>query len=413
MSDIFQLARPKKGAAQAEQDPFARHGLMGNPFPEPGLDRGVLYSGHMEEELKRIDEWLDRIQRTENGDSVVPLAIRGAIGVGKTHLVKSIQDGLQTRQDNTFVSRKALTDESMKNLLLATLLLHSLPPGDERIRPAEESSTVPLLDRLVMAERLQDRQKSIKDALEGLGTASPIYIPLRRLFEMRGARGESEMRRHLATWLLRGHTTPGQRSKIGVPHALEGEGQAVRAVADLMRIAQAAGLLRVWFVLIDQLEELFRPNVIGAGRRARFLTDLRLLIDLAYEGAPIAVLVAWNTEVHLQSGASEDPLQHEYRALWRRLADPVDLPGLRESDIWPFAESYLEVAQGLPGREAGRQRFIEQLSASTSAVAEKLRRETEAKLGTERFMTARVLHHWRMMAEEVSRRPFAFKSPKL
>lgn len=405
MSSVFQLGRPKGALARSEKSRFEQHGLVGNPFPEPGLDRGVLYSGHMTEELERINGWLDETQRLAVGKPVSPMAIRGTIGVGKTHLLKAIQNGLETGEQGIFVCRRALTEGGMKNLLLANLLLESLPPGDESIPLDRASSSVPLLDRLVVAERMMDRRGDIQKILNNLGSESSLRAPLQKLFAIPDARTEAETRKLLAIWLKRGHTTPVQRNKIGVTNALEGEGQAVRAVADLMRVAQGAGLLKVWFVLLDQLEELFRPNVITPGRRARFLTDLRFLVDLAYEGAPIAVLVAWNTEIAVPTGSQDDPLQREYRALWRRLADPVDLPGLPEKHIWPFAQAYLEAAQALPGRDVERKRFIEQLELLTPVVTEKLKSDQEAKLGAERFMTARVLHHWRLTAEELSQKP--------
>ncbi len=401
MSRVFQLGRPKGPSESSERARFERHGFVGNPFPEPGLERGVLYSGHMEGELERINTWLERTQNLALGDPVTPLAIRGTIGVGKTHLLKAIQDGLEAGGERIFVCRRALTEESMKNLLLATLLLHSLPEGDRQtpLRP-EMSSQIPLLDRLVSAERLLHHRNAIHEAMERLGSESPLRAPLQKLIGMKDTRAEAEARKLLATWLLRGPTTPAQRGKIGVSSALDGEGQAVRAVADLLRMGQAAGLVKVWFVLLDQLEELYRPHVITPGRRARFLTDLRLLIDLAYEGAPIAVLLAWNTEVALVSGSAEDRLQQDYRALWRRLGTTIDLPGLKEKDIWPFAQAYLDAAPKVSGRDRERKAFQDGLQSSIAEVVATLKNDKEARLGPEHLMTARVLHHWRQLAHQ-------------
>jgi hypothetical protein len=382
-------------------DSFAATGYAGNPFPEPGLDTGALFVEHMPAQVRRLDAWVTDVlvstdlKRPTSGP-VRPLAIRGSIGVGKTHLLKTLERDL-SRRDRVAVVRKNLPEEGMDRLLLATLLLGSLPHGDTDVDLPQTPSALPLLDRIVVVARDGAVAREVRELVEGLA-GSLIARPLLRIIGEQDRAHEAELRAWLSRWLLRGHTTPIQRSKLGLAKPLEGEGQAIRAVADLMRVARAARQVQAWFVLVDQLEDLWRSGVIGPGRRARFLTDVRSFVDLGLEGAPIAVLLAWNTEVT----AREDKIETEYQALWRRLGDPLDLPGLEEKDVWPFAEEYLKHAQRLEGELARRKHFREMLKQSARQVGIVLRDDPRARLSPQSFASYRVLHHWREAAARVA-----------
>jgi hypothetical protein len=383
------------------RDPFAPTGYVGNPFPEPGLDTGALYIEHMPDQVKKLDAWVTDVLRTTDLDRprsgpVRPLAIRGSIGVGKTHILKALERDLAQR-DLVAVVRKNLPEEGMDRLLLATLLLGSLPHGDIEVDLPRTPSALPLLDRIVVVARSGAFSRQVRETLEGL-SGSLISRPLLRIIGEQDRAREADLRAWFSRWLLRGHTTPIQRSKLGLAKPLEGEGQAIRAVADLMRTARAARQVQTWFVLIDQLEDLWRSGVISPGRRARFLTDARSFVDLGLEGAPIAVLLAWNTLVT----ASEDRIETEYQALWRRLGDPLDLPGLEGKDVWPFAEEYLKHAQRREGEIEHRKRFKEQLRLRTENVKRALRSDQKARLSPQSFASYRVLHHWREEAARVA-----------
>ena len=175
-------------------------------------------------------------------------------------------------------------------------------------------------------------------------------------------------------------TTAAQRAKLGLYGVLEGEGQAIRAIGDLLRLARAANIVRVWFVMIDQLEELWREGVITPSRRARFLTDVRLLVDQALEGAPIAVLLAWNTTTNApQSDDTSEHMQRDYLALWQRLGDPVDLPLLRKSDICPFAEAYLKhVDVTKEASDQKKKKLYRRLDQQSAAVLKSLQEQDQA-----------------------------------
>src|SRR5262249_18202193 len=111
------------------------------------------------------------------------------------------------------------------------------------------------------------------------------------------------------------------------------------------------------------------------------------------------VLLAWNTEVT----AREDKIETEYQALWRRLGDPLDLPGLEEKDVWPFAEEYLKHAQRRDGELPRRKHFREMLKQLARQVVEALRDDAKARLSPQSFASYRVLHHWREAAARVAR----------
>ena len=390
MPSVFQL-----GGTRADATPFARFGFSRNPFPEPGLDTGVYYTGHMQREIAEVNRWLQTVQ---NGQGPVrPLAVRGALGVGKTHLLKAIQSGL-AETSGLSVLRKNLSEESMTRLLLSSLLLQSLPSGDGEMPEGMEPSTLPLLDK-VIAHGRATRHNEIRVALETLGVESMLAAPVKLIIGREESRETAELRIWLARWIARAHTTPVQRNKLGLAGPLDGEGQAIRVATDLARLGRAAGEIKLWFVLIDQLEDLWREGVITPGRRARFLTDVRFLVDLALEGAPVAVLLAWNVAV----AAREDLLKREYLALWRRLGDPVDIPGLPAEDVWPFAQAYIVAAPTTPKKTA-RPEFVERLRGEgKDTVLDRLASDPLAALGMQRFASYRVLHHWREVAEDLAR----------
>lgn len=411
---IFQLADDTGGGADPES-PFIAFGYHDNPFPSSGVS-APLYTAHMLDELRQINRWLNDVQQAtrpeQNGrQPVPPLALRGALGVGKTHLLRSIEGGLQ-QYARYPVLRRNLADEGMTRLLLANLLLTALPNMRQTagsLLPLAAPSSVPLLDEIVEKARSSRGGPRRRELLGVLDDDSQLKAPLQRILEA-DASHEADLRRWFALWLTRGTTSPNQRGKLGLSSPLEGEGQAIRAVADLMRLARKLELLQVWFVLIDQFEELWRPQVITEGRAARFLTDVRVLIDDALEGAPVAVLLAWNTKTGTQS--AEDELAERYRALWQRLNLRVNLPGLREQDLWSFAAHYLKsVAStlGIPGAESQQKQFSELLQKRGLPLvrAQLTADPVNAQLGAGRYAQRMVLQAWRDVAIHVAEKKYS------
>lgn len=155
----------------------------------------------------------------------------------------------------------------------------------------------------------------------------------------------------LSSWLARRNLTSGQLESLGLGNKLEGEGQAVRAFAHVCRFAQKAMGFRVWFLFIDQMEDLWRRDVTTALRRTRFLTDLRTLIDEALEGSPIAVTLVWNTEVLIAGSRIaedvEERLQRDYLAMFSRFSNVVHISPLPREHLLPFAYAYVDYAQAM------------------------------------------------------------------
>ena len=385
MSKVFQL--PTAGESPGDENRFWRFGLADNPFPTSGVGSGVYYTGHMEREVVRVNSWISEMAKARGAFS--PLAIAGSLGAGKTHLLGALEQGLRT-DEKTHVLRRPLTEEGMTRIVLANLILRHTPLSDPEEHDAEPG--IGLLRKIV--EALQDSIFEIDDVLsEGSPLRAPLYV-LRQSDEDDGSRVL-----WLCRWMRREYTTPAQRAKIGLSGVLESEGQAIRVIGDLLRLARAARLVQVWFIMIDQLEELWREGVITPSRRARFLTDVRLLVDQGLEGAPIAVLLAWNTHTSaLQWGNVDEEMQRDYLALWQRLGEPVDLPALRKDDTWPFAEAYLKHVGITSTSDGEKKALYSGLRMATQAVIESL----EAENDEDRFAPRHVLREWREKAIEIA-----------
>lgn len=122
---------------------------------------------------------------------------------------------------------------------------------------------------------------------------------------------------------------------------------------------------------------------------------MRLLVDLGLAGAPINVLLAWNTRVDLHS--TEERLKEDYRALSQRLTQIVHLPGLGRDLIWPFADAYL---RQLP-QTAKVSELSKSLKGHESKVWDRVINDGEAVLGANVVTPRGALKAWRTTAEEL------------
>ena len=246
------------------------------------------------------------------------------------------------------VSSQTLVEAGMKTLLLSNLLLEALnqplPSGNVQTDSAE----MPLL---AMAVEQMLASKNAHTILQNIPPSSPIHKPLMRIAAARNATDASRLTLLLSSWLARRNLTPGQLESLGLGGKLEGEGQAVRAFAHVCRFAKSAMDFRVWFLFVDQMEDLWRRDVTTALRRTRFLTDLRTLIDEALEGCPVAITLAWNTEVLIGGSRVaediEERLRRDYLALFSRISNVVHISTLPRKDLLPFAKAYIEYAHSI------------------------------------------------------------------
>lgn len=397
----------RDSSASDQSSPWASFGLQDNPFPASGIDSGVLYTRHIESAIGRVDGWLEEVEHAIGGGrdstgAIPPLVLQGANGSGKSHLLTFLQRGLGQRVE-TPVLRQSMTVEGMGRIVFSALLLRHLPSLAPDSPDSETS--LPMLDSIL--DWGGEHPDAYAAAVDGLKAGSPLRAPFRAIARVR-AFGNPEYRTWLARYLRREYTTPSQRAKLGLAGVLTEEGQAIRAIADIVCVARRAGLIDVWYVFIDQLEDLWGP-AISATRRARFLIDLRTLVDEAMEGCPVALFLAWNTKpiegARGFRGTVDRQLQRDYNALWERLSSgegPIRLFELRDEDVWPFAQAYLQDS-GMADDQGPRQVLFAELKRSAPTVLANLSAHASSGAG-HRHSPRRVLAAWRGQAAEIARR---------
>jgi hypothetical protein len=350
-------------AEQADGSPWEDYGLLDNPFRPAGF--GVEYEAHITAEVERLRTWLtDAVTKPRTR----PLAIKGSIGIGKTHLLKRVEADLGTyatasgeRVAGTYVT---VTGAGARSLQLGTLLLEALrsslpwqPRGD---------SEMPFVDALLAAKL---------PAGDIPGVSGAVANALTR------ARAEKEGGRAFKNWLAQRELSRKEQELLGVSGRLHGEGEAVRVFADLTRIGAKALKFRSWVLLIDQVEDLWRRDEVTPVKRARFLTDLRALVDEGLTGAPVALLVAWNTEVG--RALVDGLLKQDYAALWSRFGDPIDLPRLGGEHAEPFAQAYIDAEHArFQARKHSQHNPSNALRAALHAATPKLVAAARAKEGS-------------------------------
>jgi hypothetical protein len=365
-------------------DKWRNWGVERNPFPESGVGHGVNYEDHLiDGQLETISDWLQHALDTHE-TQWRPLALKGSIGVGKTHWLWTIEELVQSHEreqrlnGKIFISRHTLTDAGMRSLNLGSLMHEGLTRSS-------------IIERTLRAFREESWSDSVQPEL---GTASPLYAPLDKLAHCADKDVEEQIDL-FRSWLLRSRLSPTKLDRLGVNDRLDLESIWVRAQAHLCRLAgQVMGFLG-WFLLIDQLEDLWRRGVTTPLRRARFLSELRSLIDEAYEGAPIAVGMAWNTTV-TNTGRGTPPdierqLQKDYYSLFTRIhGDRVlEFVGLPREHALPFARAYIDKVARSESTE-GTQPLLHYLTGELSSLLD--------SIGPEREIMPRqwlqILHRW-------------------
>jgi hypothetical protein len=336
MSPVFHIDPGVVTAQEGLGPDWSKIGLTRNPFPESGVLGSILYTAHMPDVFNRVGLWLNEMARKQVGDSRNPFVLEGTIGAGKTHLLADMEKAFQEPQvaKGVVVVRENLVNAGGGRLLLSTLF-------GSNLRLGEIASGVLAAD-----------SKDLNGAVEKLPSASPI-----RAAFTEGAELEPST---LALWLRGAPLTKPQQQSVG-GRLLDGEGERLRAVIHLLRLAALLGQLRLVVFLLDQLEDLERKSEITPLRRARFLTDLRIFIDEGLEGAPIALCTAWNTE----GAAFMNALQAQYPALASRLGNRVTVPALSQTHLVPFAQAYLDDAY--KGQDQNRSLVLDNRTAASLA----------------------------------------------
>jgi hypothetical protein len=360
--------------------PWTQHGLLGNPFPSSGVETVADYDEHQSEQVRLVNAWLtSTVSRTTR--QWPPLVLKGSVGVGKTHILRRMERVLLEYRDSDLaleqapatlvVSSHTLPGISSRTLLLSNILQEGLRSAQLSRGGDPEAADFPLL-----RECLRYLRENPGDEL-AIPQNSPIIVPLRRYRSERNPTRQAEMATAIVGWVSRRDIGRSMADRIGVRGRLEGEGESVRAYAHLAALAKQCVNLRAWIVLLDQIEDLWRANEVTPVKRARFLTDLRTLIDESLAGVPVAIVLAWNTDVvdgsRRRSIDAESPLRTEYVALWSRLPAPIDIPPLPPEHVLPFANAYVNVAhQAFLAASSDRNRSSPHPARFTSALTANL-----------------------------------------
>lgn len=374
-------------------------GVRQNPFPESGVGHGVAYTAHLTEgQVEAINEWLDHaLDHTQK--QWRPLALKGSIGVGKTHWLQSIEALVNTfatdhgLEENIHISRHVLTGAGMRPLSLGALLQEGL-------------SRSGLITRCLI-----NYHQSATDA--DIGTASPLHTPLLKI-KTASADEVHELIALFDSWLQRSRLPPAKLARLGIHERLEPEGQWIRAQAHICRLAAQVSAFQAWIVLIDQLEDLWRRDVTTPTRRARFLSDLRMLIDEAYEGAPIAVAMAWNTAAPGDSSTPPDverQLSKDYQALFSRIHGDrvIEFPRLPIEHALPFARAYVDHVKREDRDLDARDKLVRRLESDLNTLIKEAKGDREIVPR----IWLQVLHRWAetLPAEPVPDGPFKIRVP--
>ncbi len=358
-------------------------GFITNPFPDSGIATTVDYNEHQIDEILRINTWLNETMVGEK-EQFGPLLIKGSIGVGKTHVLKRIEHavtemGAQRAPGKMGASYHTITGLGAKNLTLSMLMLEALRTPPAGADNSSQGVELPLVGEIYQALRKGDGTSS----LNALPRTSPLRAPFGKILNT-PADSETRTQREqdVLSWLTRRDVPKPTLARIGVSGRLEGEGEAIRAYTHLFRLAREVLQFHAWIMLIDQVEDLWRSSEITPVKRARFLTDLRTLVDECLEGAPIPVILAWNTQViapgRVEETQVEDKFQAEYRSLYSRLPHPIDLPMLPiQEHAYEFAQLYVEAADG----SARKTTFLAQLRDDFERILDTITSTAEGRVG--------------------------------
>lgn len=314
---------------------YAALGFSRNPFsPQDDDDQdGPFYDGHLSDQIKAVQQWLTDTRT----DSPPALSIKGTIGVGKTRLLKALRRTISSRSSDekshavlVSLSKTGYARPSVGQLLLDILDVFAPPWADAT------KSTPPGVMPLVWCVLKGDGQFENKSVL-----AKALAIAR----ESEGSR-QIELATFISRWLHRIPLTTNQSSALGLYSRLDFEGQVPDVLCDLLVAAHEAGVLQRLFLLIDQLEDLFRPSYSDL-RQSRILTDLRGLVDRQDGGTPLGLVFAWSPDLDLLEGLYrsrvEIAMQQSYAALYSRLTRRlVTLEKLRELHLIPFAQRYMD-----------------------------------------------------------------------
>ena len=326
---------------------YAKIGFSRNPFTPRDEDDndGPFYQGHLSTEISTINKWL---QESIN-DNPPALSIKGSIGVGKTRLMKAVRNQILSAasQERVHAGLIPLGQSGYARPSIGQLMLDTLETYVPAWMPSHQiwkPGIIPLVKLIVESEQSISRSLPLGQVLGSIRD-SPKDT-------------QEEKMRLFCRWIHREQLTPKQSEQVGLYHRLDYEGALPGVLCDLLILAKEAGVLNKLYLMIDQLEDLFRPSYSEL-RQSRLVTDMRLIIDKQDAGAPLGLIFAWSPDVdqlgYSSRNAVDHNMQQKYSALYSRLTRSlVNIGKLRELHIAAFAEAYTEPFKEQSGNDTSK-----------------------------------------------------------
>ncbi len=299
------------------------------------------FDEYIENDLAKISQWVDDVH--VNGQRQ-PFALVGNIGVGKTLILGKVVHLLRQRDDEQIaVDTLILSDTGYGRISVGSWLVLAL----ERMNFPWLTPAQPLPPEVLpIIYYLAEKWKG-----SGPGTIARALEHIRN--QPSGER--MSLAQHLSTWIKRGAITDAQSRKLGLSRRLDMEGEFIPVVGEVLSLAKEAGILKTFFLFVDQLEDLFSKGLTVV-RRSCVLTDLRALIDVVEAGAPMGLLLSCAPNF-------DNEVRTTYPALHTRLVRRrVDLPLLEQAFAEGFAKTWMQGQKGKPGYDPRKQPSAGELS---------------------------------------------------
>lgn len=357
MIDIFDVFNVK-GPASADQM-YAQFGYPRNPFREASSDQinetGPFFTGHIVQQLQEIQGWVASIH---SGSDRQPMSLVGNIGAGKTRILRFLLRRLSNfpAKEKVVAELLLLSDTGYARASVGGMLVSALERMQiHQVSPVPDG-VLPLVWAIVTSDTFPAQ------------TTGVLGASLQRTHQEKDNNAKQELAMYVSRWLQRSPLTSSQATRVGLHRRIDWEGELVKIIGDLFRLAEKSGVVKTFYLFVDQLEDLFRPT-FSELRRSRILTDLRGLVDEIDAGMPVGLLLAWTPEFNaapISLGNEVDAqFRSKYEALYSRMRRRrVDLPLLKREDAFPFAEEWINALRNEAAFDASRQPDLTGLVAS-------------------------------------------------
>ncbi len=312
-------------------------GLHTNPFRpteyEKDTNSSPFYTSHIEQQLQQINTWVKGVYDMTDTQSI---ALVGNIGVGKTRLLKEFESNLNQLPSEMKIvcSYITLQEGGVSRLTLGEILIKILERMSIPFIEKPRETVFDLLWGIVVSEREIPSNSSLAKALR-IAQKSDNEETKIRIAET------------ITRWLQRSSLSNAQMKETGLWRRVDWEGELVAYFAELIFIARTVEVVKGYYLFLDQLEDVFTSAVTDL-RRARFLADIRGLVDKIDQGQPMGFILSWTNDLNaslqqtFQLPDRIDTRFHaDYAALYTRMErKKITLPLLKEEDRFNFAQEW-------------------------------------------------------------------------